>query len=49
MDEVVRELFERAMVVRERAHCPYSRYPVGAAIRTRAGEVFLGWNVENES
>ena len=36
-----------ALAVRENAHAPYSRFKVGAAIRTRAGRVHLGCNVEN--
>jgi cytidine deaminase len=31
------------------AHCPYSRFPVGAAVRTSDGRVFAGCNVENAS
>ena len=41
------ELFERALEVAERAYAPYSRYLVGAAVRTRDGRVFEGVNVEN--
>jgi cytidine deaminase len=44
-----RELFERAKSVRERAHAPYSKFQVGAAIRTAAGTVHAGANVENAS
>ncbi len=44
-----RELIEAAGAVRERAHAPYSRFPVGAAIRTEAGTVHTGCNVENAS
>jgi cytidine deaminase len=36
-----------AAEVRENAHAPYSNFKVGAAIRTGAGTVFQGCNVEN--
>ncbi|NXG59135.1 CDD deaminase, partial [Hemiprocne comata] len=29
------------------AYCPYSRFPVGAALLTAGGEIFSGCNVEN--
>ena len=32
-----------------RAYCPYSHFPVGAAVRTRDGALFAGCNVENAS
>lgn len=44
-----RDLFEKAGAVRERAHAPYSRFHVGAALRTEDGAVFAGTNVENAS
>ena len=36
-----------ASAVPENAHAPYSNFKVGAAIRTGAGTVFQGCNVEN--
>lgn len=44
-----RELFEQAKQMRDRAYAPYSKFPVGAALRTEAGSVFTGGNVENGS
>ena len=44
-----RELFDKANAVRANAHAPYSKFRVGAALRTAAGTVFAGTNVENAS
>lgn len=41
------DLEAAARAVRENAHAPYSRFKVGAAIRTASGRVFSGCNVEN--
>lgn len=40
-------LIDAAKAVRENAYAPYSKFKVGAALRTRAGTVFTGCNVEN--
>jgi len=39
--------FFLAIEARRRAYAPYSRYPVGAALRTKSGKMFTGVNVEN--
>ena len=40
-------LLDDARAVRENAYAPYSRFKVGAAIRTPDGTVYTGCNVEN--
>ena len=42
-------LFEAARDAMRRAHAPYSKFPVGAAILTDTGKIFAGCNVENAS
>ncbi|WP_266076570.1 cytidine deaminase [Haladaptatus caseinilyticus] len=41
------ELVAQAREVQAQAHVPYSDYPVGAALRTVDGTVFVGCNIEN--
>jgi cytidine deaminase len=43
------ELMAAARAVQTHAHAPYSKFPVGAALRTPSGQVFTGCNVENAS
>lgn len=45
----VKRLIDAAVSARKSAYCPYSRYPVGAAVLTETGRVFEGCNVENAS
>ena len=45
--EEINELFEKATQVRENAYAPYSKFKVGAALKTKKGNIFLGCNVEN--
>jgi cytidine deaminase len=40
-------LIDLANEARRRAYVPYSKYPVGAALRTKTGRLYTGVNVEN--
>jgi cytidine deaminase len=45
----LRELAAAAQEASTHAYCPYSQFPVGAALRTADGRMFTGCNVENAS
>ena len=44
-----KKLIEAATRARSRAHAPYSKFSVGAALLTKSGTIFTGCNVENVS
>lgn len=44
-----KQLIDAALDAQKRAYCPYSNFPVGAAIRTASGKIYQGCNVENAS
>ncbi len=47
MENRDKELLDHARAVRDRAHAPYSKFKVGAAIVDEAGRIHVGCNVEN--
>ena len=49
MENTKEELVEAAQDVREKAYAPYSKFKVGAALRTKSGKIFTGCNVESAS
>ena len=47
MAEPEPDLLDAALAAQANAYAPYSKFPVGAALRTPSGAVFVGCNVEN--
>jgi cytidine deaminase len=43
----IQSLIDMANDARQRAYVPYSKYHVGAAVRTKTGRIFTGVNIEN--
>ena len=43
----IKSLLESAIEAREFAHAPYSKFKVGAALRTKDGKIYTGCNIEN--
>lgn len=43
------EMMDKAIKVSENAHCPYSKFPVGACILMESGNIYTGCNYENGS
>jgi cytidine deaminase len=46
-DDLRVNLVRQAQAARQSAYAPYSHYPVGAALLTASGQIFLGANIEN--
>jgi cytidine deaminase len=46
-DSALAALFDAARAAHGKAYAPYSRFKVGAALRTPSGAIFSGCNVEN--
>jgi cytidine deaminase len=42
----MQDLYEAANAALNNAYAPYSKHPVGAAIRSKAGNIYAGCNVE---
>uniref|UniRef100_A0A674MQF1 Cytidine deaminase n=1 Tax=Takifugu rubripes TaxID=31033 RepID=A0A674MQF1_TAKRU len=47
--DLIKELVSKCLQARNAAYCPYSRFPVGAALLTPDGAIITGCNVENAS
>ena len=45
----VTALLDAARAAQRNAHAPYSKFPVGAAVRSASGRIYAGCNVENAS
>lgn len=44
-----KKLYELALKALENSYSPYSNFPVGVALLTKNGKVYLGTNIENAS
>lgn len=43
------QLYKAALRARKFAHCPYSKFAVGAALLAESGNIYTGCNVENSA
>lgn len=41
-DKMIQTLIEKAREAMGKAHCPYSNFPVGAALLATDGTIFVG-------
>lgn len=46
MTPMSHDLYEAAKAAMAKAYVPYSKFPVGAAVRTEDGNIFAGANIE---
>jgi cytidine deaminase len=46
---MMEKIIAKAKDASRNAYCPYSKFPVGAAVLTARGRIFTGCNVENAS
>ncbi|KAA0192248.1 Cytidine deaminase [Fasciolopsis buskii] len=49
VEEQRQHLIEAAVAVKSKAYCPCSNFPVGCAVLSQDGSIFIGCNVENAS
>ena len=42
LSEELQDLVKRASEAKTKAYCPYSKFPVGAALLTTSNEIFIG-------
>lgn len=49
LNERDQNLYKAAVEARENSYSPYSHFAVGAAVRTVAGKIYKGCNIENGS
>ncbi len=47
--EEYKDILDRAFEVMEKAYAPYSKYHVGACVKTKDGKYHVGANIENAS
>ena len=47
--EQYKDILDRAFEVMEKAYAPYSKYHVGACVKTKDGKYHVGANIENAS
>jgi cytidine deaminase len=48
-EEEIQTLITKANEAKQFSYSPYSKFRVGAALKTKSGKIFTGANVENSS